>query len=59
MMKVLEQATRVHCFAEEICNETTREDWQLCAYQLYRWQMDQEWDTSMPSLEAPRRTRSE
>jgi hypothetical protein len=42
MMKVLEQATKVHCFAEEICNETTKEDWQLCAYQLYRWQMDQE-----------------
>ncbi len=41
-MKVLEQATKVHCFAEEICNETTKEDWQPCAYQLYRWQMDQE-----------------
>jgi hypothetical protein len=42
MMKVLEQATKVHCFAEEICNETTKENWQPCAYQLYRWQMDQE-----------------
>ncbi len=42
MMKVLEQATKVHCFAEEICNETTKKDWQPCAYQLYRWQMDQE-----------------
>jgi hypothetical protein len=42
MMKVLEQATKVHCFAEEICNETTKEGWQPCAYQLYRWQMDQE-----------------
>ncbi len=42
MMKVLEQATKVHCFAEEICDETAKEDWQLCAYQLYRWQMDQE-----------------
>jgi hypothetical protein len=42
MMKVLEQATKVHCFAEEICNETAKEDWQLCAYQLYWWQMDQE-----------------
>ncbi len=41
-MKVLEQATKVHCFAEEICNEATKEDWQPCAYQLYRWQMDQE-----------------
>jgi hypothetical protein len=42
MVKVLEQATRVHCFAEEICDETAKRDWQLCAYQLYRWQMDQE-----------------
>jgi hypothetical protein len=42
MMKVLEQATKVHCFAEEICDGTAKEDWQLCAYQLYRWQMDQE-----------------
>ncbi len=42
MMKVLEQAAKVHCFAEEICNETTKEDWQPCAYQLCRWQMDQE-----------------
>jgi hypothetical protein len=36
MMKVLEQATKVHCFAEEICDETTKGDWQPCAYQLYR-----------------------
>ena len=42
MMKVLEQATRVHCFAEEVCDETTKGDWQLCAYQRYRWQMSQE-----------------
>jgi hypothetical protein len=42
MMKVLEQATRVHCFAEEVCDETTKGDWQLCAYQRYQWQMDQE-----------------
>jgi hypothetical protein len=42
MMKVLEQATRVHCFAETICEGTTKQDWQPCAYQLYRWQMDQE-----------------
>jgi len=39
---VLEQATRVHCFAEEICEDATKQDWQPCAYQLYRWQMDQE-----------------
>jgi hypothetical protein len=42
MMKVLEQATRVRCFAEEVCDETTKGDWQLCAYQKYRWRMDQE-----------------
>jgi hypothetical protein len=42
MMKVLEQATKVDCFAEEICNENTKEGWRLCAYQLYRWQMGQE-----------------
>jgi hypothetical protein len=42
MMKVLKQATKVHCFAEEICNQTMKEDWQPCANQLYRWQMDQE-----------------
>ncbi len=42
MMKVLEQATKVHCLAEEICDGTTKEDWQPCAYHLYRWQMDQE-----------------
>ncbi len=42
MMKVLEQATKVHCFAEEICDETAKEDWQPCAYQLYWWKMDQE-----------------
>jgi hypothetical protein len=28
MMKVLEQATKVHYFAEEICNKTTKEDLQ-------------------------------
>jgi hypothetical protein len=42
MMKVLKQATRVHCFAEEVCDETTKADWQLCAYQRYQWQMSQE-----------------
>ncbi len=40
MMKVLEQATRVRCFAEEVCDETTKGDWQLCAYQKYWWRMD-------------------
>jgi hypothetical protein len=32
MMKVLEQATRVHCFAEEMCDDTTKQEWQPCAY---------------------------
>ncbi len=31
-----------HCFAEEICEDTTKQDWQPCAYQLFRWRMDQE-----------------
>jgi hypothetical protein len=42
MMKVLEQATKVHCFAEEMCDDTTKQEWQPCAYQLYKWHMDQE-----------------
>ncbi len=42
MMKVLEQATKVLCLAEEACNNTTKGDWQPCTYQRYRWQMDQE-----------------
>jgi hypothetical protein len=42
MMKVLEQATKVLRFAEEVCNKTTKRDWQSCAYQKYRWRMDQE-----------------
>jgi hypothetical protein len=45
MMKVLEQATKVHCFAEEICDETAKEDWQLCAYQLYRSRWTKTWVT--------------
>jgi hypothetical protein len=42
MMKVLEQATKLLCLAEEACNNTTKGDWQPCTYQRYRWQMDQE-----------------
>jgi hypothetical protein len=41
MMKVLEQATKVLCLAEEACDKTTKGDWQPCAYQRYRWRMDQ------------------
>jgi hypothetical protein len=42
MMKVLEQATKVLCLAEEACDNTTKRDWQPCTYQKYRWRMDQE-----------------
>ncbi len=42
MMKVLEQATKVLCLAKEACDKTTKGDWQSCAYQRYRWRMDQE-----------------
>ncbi len=42
MMKVLEQATKVLCLAEEAGDRTTKGDWQSCTYQKYRWQMDQE-----------------
>jgi hypothetical protein len=42
MMKVLKQATKVLCLAEEAYNNTTKGDWQPCTYQRYRWQMDQE-----------------
>jgi hypothetical protein len=42
MMKVLEQATKVLCLAEEAFDKTTKGDWQPCAYQRYWWQMDQE-----------------
>jgi hypothetical protein len=42
MMKVLEQATKVLCLVEEACDKSTKGDWQLCAYQRYRWRMDQE-----------------
>jgi hypothetical protein len=42
MMKVLRQATKVLCLAEEACNNTTKGDRQPCTYQRYRWQMDQE-----------------
>ncbi len=42
MMRVLEQATKVLCLAEEACDKTTKRDWQPCTYQRYRWRMDQE-----------------
>jgi hypothetical protein len=42
MMKVLEQATKVLCLAEEACDNTTKRDWQPCTYQKYRWRMGQE-----------------
>jgi hypothetical protein len=42
MLQVLEQATKVLCLAEEVCDTTTKGDWQPCAYHIYQWQMDQE-----------------
>ncbi len=42
MMRVLEQATKVLCLAEEACDKATKGDWQSCTYQKYRWRMDQE-----------------
>jgi hypothetical protein len=42
MMRVLERATKVLCLAEETCDKITKGDWQPCAYQRYRWRMDQE-----------------
>jgi hypothetical protein len=42
MRQVLEQASKVLCLAEEVCDTTTKRDWQPCAYHKYRWQMDQE-----------------
>jgi hypothetical protein len=59
MMKVLEQATKVHCFAEEICDEATKEDWQPCATNCTDGRWTRKWVTSTPSSEALRRTRSE
>ncbi len=59
MMRVLEQATKVLCLAEEACDKSAKGDWQPCTYQRYRWWMDQEVDTSTPSLGARARTRSE
>jgi hypothetical protein len=41
-MKVLEQATKVLCLAEEAGDRTTKGDWQPCTYRRYWWRMDQE-----------------
>jgi hypothetical protein len=40
--QVLRQATKVLCLAEEVCNTATKEGWQPCAYNIYRWRMEQE-----------------
>jgi hypothetical protein len=42
MLQVSEQATKVLCLAEEVCDTTTKGDWQPCAYHIYQWRMDQE-----------------
>jgi hypothetical protein len=40
--QVLRQATKVHCLAEEICDTATKDEWQPCAYSIYRWRIEQE-----------------
>jgi hypothetical protein len=40
--RILRQATKVLCLAEEICNTATKARWQPCAYSIYRWRMEQE-----------------
>jgi hypothetical protein len=34
--QVLWQATKVSCMAREICNSSTKAEWQPCAYSNYR-----------------------
>jgi hypothetical protein len=36
------QATKVFCMAMEICDDSTKAEWQPCAYSSYRWWMEQE-----------------
>ncbi len=40
--QVLRQATKVLYLAEEVRDTATKEEWQPCAYNIYRWQMEQE-----------------
>jgi hypothetical protein len=40
--RVLRQATKVLCLAEEIRDTATKTGWQPCAYSIYRWRMEQE-----------------
>ncbi len=40
--QVLWQATKVSCMAEEICDTSTKAEWQPCAYSIYRWRLEQE-----------------
>jgi hypothetical protein len=40
--RVLRQATKVLCMAEELCDNATKAGWQPCAYSIYRWRMEQE-----------------
>jgi hypothetical protein len=42
MRQLLWQATKVLCLAEEVCDTATKKEWQPCAYNIYRWQMEQE-----------------
>jgi hypothetical protein len=42
MGQVLRQATRVSCMAEEICDTSTKAEWQPYAHSIYRWRLEQE-----------------
>jgi hypothetical protein len=40
--RVLRQATKVFCLAEEIWDTATKAGWQPCTYSIYRWRMERE-----------------
>ncbi len=42
MQQILRQATKVLCLTEEVCDTATKKEWQPCAYNIHRWQMEQE-----------------
>jgi hypothetical protein len=40
--EVQQQATKVSCMAQEICDSSIKAKWQPCAYSEYRWLMEKE-----------------
>jgi hypothetical protein len=36
------QAIKVSCMAREVCDSSTKAEWQPCSYREYRWLMEQE-----------------